>query len=129
MMCEDRELAAIDRLNAILGVGVTAAAGLLAGAHAMLATGIGALIGAANFKVIRRLASGSVARAMEQTSPGQALGLVAALLGKMVALFVIVWAAQRLLRLSVLPLVAGLGVFVVSCLAIGLRAGAREAKA
>lgn len=110
----------IERANVVLGLAVTAAAGLLGGPRAWLAAGIGALIGAVNFRFLSRLATGAAARAIESGSAGQALGLVTALTGKMVALFVLVWAVQRFLDLDALPFAAGLTAFVWSCMVVGL---------
>lgn len=113
----------------VIGIALTAAAGLVGGPRAMLAAGVGAILGGLNFWAIRRLASGAIARAVDEGSPGQALALVFALLVKMGALFALVWAAQRFLDLALLPFILGLCVFVFSCLAVGFWAGARDAGA
>lgn len=114
----------IERANVILGVAITAAAGLLWGASGMLAAGVGAALGCLNFWSIARLAGRVVARVQRGATGGQAAMLGVGLALKMAALFVMVWAAIRVAHLRVLPFSLGLSVFVISIFLVSFQIGA-----
>ena len=110
----------------------TAVAGLLWGAHGMLAAGVGAALACLNFRRSPALAAApSVASKAGGGGAGQGLALAAGLLLKMTALFALVWVAVRVLKLQVLPFALGLSVFVISILLVGLgtRPSGNEAEA
>jgi ATP synthase I chain len=122
----------ITRANLVLGAAVTAVAGLLWGAHGMLAAGVGAALACLNFVAITRLGRRAVRRVETGGGgSGQGLALAAGLLLKMTALFAMVWVAVRLLKLQVLPFALGMSVFVFSILLVGMsaRASGNEAEA
>ena len=111
----------ITRANLVLGAAITAVAGLLWGAHGMLAAGIGAVLACLNFVAITRLGRRAVRRVEGgDGGAGQGLALAAGLLLKMTALFAMVWVAVRILKLQVLPFALGMSVFVLSILLVGL---------
>ena len=122
----------ITRANLVLGAAVTAVAGLLWGAHGMLAAGVGAALACLNFVAITRLGRRAVRR-VEGSGGGssQGLALAAGLLLKMTALFAMVWVAVRILKLQVMPFALGMSVFVFSILLVGLgtRPSGNEAEA
>jgi len=122
----------ITRANLVLGAAVTAVAGLLWGAHGMLAAGVGAALSCLNFVAITRLGRRAVDR-VESAGGGsaQGLALAAGLLIKMTALFTLVWVAVRIIKLQVLPFALGMSVFVFSILLVGLgaRTSGNEAEA
>lgn len=114
----------ITRANLVLGAAVTAVAGLLWGAHGMLAAGVGAALACLNFVAITRLGRRAVDRVESAGGgSGQGLALAAGLLIKMTALFALVWVAVRVIKLQVLPFALGMSVFVFSILLVGLSAG------
>ncbi len=122
----------ITRANLVLGAAVTAVAGLLWGAHGMLAAGVGAALACLNFVAITRLGRRAVRRVETAGGgSGQGLALAAGLLVKMTALFAMVWVAVRILKLQVLPFALGMSVFVFSILLVGLgtRTSGNEAEA
>jgi len=118
-------LARIERTNLILAVAATCVGGLGWGARGMLAAGVGAALGCANFWVLRRLGARAVARVQEGAT-GAALALAGALVAKMTALFVCVWLAVRVVGLAAMPFALGLSVFVASILMVGLATGGAE---
>ena len=126
----------IERVNLILGVAMTAVAGLIWGGRGMLGAGVGAALACLNFIAIRRLGGRAIRSAMANlaaaSSPsrmaGQGLALAFGLLGKMTALFALVWVAVRVLSLPVLPFALGFSVFVVSILLVGLGGGAASGR-
>jgi hypothetical protein len=122
------QLITIQRTSMILGVGATAAAGLLWGGKGMLATGVGSALAVANFWVIRRLGARAVAKVASGESVPQALTLVAALIIKMGLLFGLVWLMIRRVGLPVLPFTLGLSVFVIAMLVTGLFLGSGRSK-
>jgi hypothetical protein len=111
-------LARIERANLVLGVVATSVAGLLWGGRGMLAAAAGAALAGANFWALRRLGARAVAR-VQAGALGPALGLAAALIGKMTILFTLVWLAVRVAGLPALPFALGLSVFVVAILIVG----------
>jgi len=125
----------IERANLILGVAVTALAGLVWGGRGMLGAGVGAALACVNFVAIRRLGGRAVRSALAGmldggATPGkmagQGLALAAGLLIKMTVLFALVWVAVRVLALPVVPFALGFSVFVLSILLVGLVTGAAE---
>jgi hypothetical protein len=115
----------IERTNVILGIAATAIAGLVWGTEGTVGAAVGVLLACADFAVLARLGARAVAAARAGGTPW---GLGLALVGKMAALFVLVFLAIRVARLAVLPFALGFSVFVVSILLVGLRAGALEAE-
>ncbi len=113
-------LARIERVNLILAVALTCVAGLHWGSAGTLGAGAGALIACADFFVLGRVGARAVAQVREGGSPW---GLGFALIAKMTALFVVVFVAIRVIRLSVIPFALGFSVFVVSILLVGLSIG------
>jgi hypothetical protein len=118
------QLKKIERANVILGVAITAVAGLLWGASGMLASGVGAALACLNFWAIRRLGRRAVRRVEAGATGGQAVALAMGLLFKMTALFALVWVAVRVVKLPVLPFSMGISVFVLSILLVGFFSGA-----
>jgi hypothetical protein len=114
----------ISRANLVLGVTVTAVAGLIWGGSGMLGAGVGAALACLNFWAIGRLGRRAVSRVESGASSGQAFALAAGLLLKMTALFTMVWLAVRVIKLPALPFAMGMSVFVISILLVGL--GARD---
>ena len=104
----------IERTNLLLGVAVTAIAGLVWGVPGMLAAGVGAVLGAANFWALHRVGSGVVRRVVAGEGGGKAGLLVMLLAAKMGLLFACVWVAIFQLDLAALPFTLGISVFVVS---------------
>lgn len=104
----------IERANLVLGAVVTAVAGLVWGVPGMLAAGVGAVLGAANFWALHHVGSGVVRRAMAGEGAGKAGLLVMLLAAKMGLLFGCVWIAIFQLDLAALPFTLGISVFVVS---------------
>ena len=122
----------ITRANLVLGAVVTAVAGLLWGAHGMLAAGVGAALACLNFAAITRLGRRAVRRVETGGGgSGQGIALAAGLLIKMTALFAMVWVAVRVVKLQALPFALGMSVFVFSILLVGLgtRTTGNEAEA
>jgi len=119
-------LARIERVNLILAVALTCLAGILWGTAGTLGAGVGALLACADFVLLGRLGARAVAQVRDGGSPW---GLGLALIGKMIALFALVFVAIRVLHLAVVPFALGFSVFVVSILLVGLsvRAGRTEA--
>lgn len=119
-------LARIERANVILGVALTCLAGILWGTAGTLGAGAGALIACADFYLLGRLG----ARAVEQVrAGGSPWGLGLGLIGKMTALFVLVFIAIRVVHLAVVPFALGFSVFVVSILLVGLSVGSGRKEA
>ncbi len=109
------------RLSIVAGVAVASACGLAWGPLAGLAAAVGTILAVANLWAIRMLALGAVARSEDEGLPARAAaGLSAALLGKMVLLFTLVWAVIRLGALPVLPLGLGFMVLVFGLVVAGL---------
>ena len=104
----------IERANLILGVAVTALAGLLA---------------CADFHVLARLGARAVVAARDGASSAALGGLAFALIGKMTALFALVFVALRVAHLAVAPFGLGFSVLVVSILLVSFSGRAVEAGA
>ena len=116
----------IERLNLLLGVALTALGGLLWGARGFAGAGVGALIACADFMVLRRVGA-RVADRIREGAPAKGFGF--ALLGKMAALFGLVFVAIRVAHLAVIPFALGFSVFVVSIFLVGLGAARPEPEA
>ena len=119
----------ISRANLVLGVAMTALAGLIWGTDGMLGAGVGAALACVNFWAIGRLGRRAVRRVEADTTSGQAVALAVGLILKMTALFALVWVAVRLLKLPALPFALGMSVFVFSILLVGLGGGSSSADA
>ena len=113
----------IERLNLLLGVALTALGGLLWGARGFAGAGVGALIACADFMVLRRVGA-KVADRVRAGAPAKGFGF--ALIGKMAALFGLVFLAIRVAHLAVIPFALGFSVFVVSIFLVGLGAARPE---
>jgi hypothetical protein len=117
-----RPLAAIEKTNLVLALAVTALGGLVWGRPGLLAAGVGAALACINLWAIHRLAS----RAMARASAGEtalAAGLVAAMGGKMLILFGLVWVAIRVYNLALVPFAIGISILPVSLVMAGLWIG------
>jgi hypothetical protein len=116
----------IERLNLLLAVGLTALGGLLWGTRGLAGAGVGALIACADFMVLRRVGA-KVADRVRAGAPAKGFGF--ALIGKMAALFGLVFLAIRVAHLAVIPFALGFSVFVVSIFLVGLGAARPEPEA
>jgi hypothetical protein len=121
-------LRAAERANAFLGLAVAALCGIAWGPKAFLSAGVGAVLAAANLRVIRRLASSAVDRVLADPGQTAVAGLLVGMLGKMVGLFVLVALALRIGKLDLLPFTLGIMVFVLALLVTGLWWGRKESK-
>ena len=116
-------LARIERTNVILGIALTALAGVLWGWSGMVGAGAGALLACIDFRFLGRLGARAIAQVRAGGSPWD-LGF--ALIAKMAALFALVFVAIRVLHLPVIPFALGFSVFVVSIMLVGLSAARVE---
>jgi hypothetical protein len=116
----------IERLNLLLAVALTAVGGVLWGARGVAGTGVGALIACLDFFVLRRVGA-RVADRVREGAPAR--GFSFALIGKMAALFGLVFVAIRVAHLAVIPFALGFSVFVVSIFLVGLGAARPEPEA
>jgi len=114
----------IERANAILAVTFTALAGLVWGPRGTLAAGAGALLACADFHVLARLGARAVVAARDGASAAALGALALALIGKMTALFALVFVALRVAHLPVAPFGLGFSVLVISILLVSLTASA-----
>ncbi|MGA7741214.1 MAG: ATP synthase subunit I [Polyangia bacterium] len=117
-----KPLAAIEKTNLVLAVAVTALGGLVWGKPGLLAAGVGAALACLNLWAIHRLAARAMARAAAGAN-AQAAGLMAALGGKMLILFALVWVAIRVYHLALVPFAIGISVLPVSLVMAGLWIG------
>jgi hypothetical protein len=117
-----KPLAAIEKTNLVLAVAVTALGGLVWGKSGLLAAGVGAALACLNLWAIHRLAARAMARAAAGAN-AQAAGLMAALGGKMLILFALVWVAIRVYNLALVPFAIGISVLPVSLVMAGLWIG------
>jgi hypothetical protein len=120
-----RLLARIERANVVLGVALTALAGVLWGWEGTLGAGAGALLACVDFRFLGRLGARAIAQVRAGGSPW---GLGFALIVKMAVLFALVFVAVRVVKLPVVPFALGFSVFVVSILLVGLSAGSVESE-
>jgi hypothetical protein len=116
----------IERVNLVLAVAMTALGGLLWGTRGLAGAGAGAFIACADFFVLRRVGA-RVADRVREGGPPRGFGF--ALIGKMAALFGLVFVAIRVAHLAVIPFALGFSVFVMSILLVGLRAAQTEPEA
>jgi hypothetical protein len=121
-MKKSRSIATMDLANAVLGVAVTALAGVVWGPSGLVAGGVGALLACLNLWVMRRLAARAVARAAAGDK-GQASWLLAALGAKMLVLLALVWVALRIYNLALVPFAIGISVLPISLVFAGLWLG------
>jgi hypothetical protein len=119
----------IERANMILAVAFTAVAGIAWGPRGTLAAAVGALIACADFHVLARLGARAVVAARDGASGAALGGLAFALIGKMTALFVLVFLALRVAHLAAAPFGLGFSVLVVSILLVSFSGRAVEAGA
>jgi ATP synthase I subunit len=119
-------LARIERANLILGVALTAIAGLVWGPRGTLGAAAGALLASADFFVLARLGARAIATVQRGGSPW---GLGLALVGKMAGLFALVYVAVRVAHLAVAAFALGFSAFVVSILLVGMAGAAVERQA
>jgi hypothetical protein len=119
----------IERANAILAVAFTAVAGLIWGPRGTLGAAAGALLACGDFYVLARLGGRAVTAARDGASAGALGGLAFALIGKMTALFALVFVALRVAHLPVVPFGLGFSVLVVAILLVSLTGRAVEAGA
>ncbi|HLK89659.1 MAG TPA: ATP synthase subunit I [Polyangia bacterium] len=119
----------IERANAILAVAFTALAGVVWGPRGTLGAAAGALIACADFHVLARLGARAVVAARDGASAGALGGLAFALLGKMTALFALVFLALRVAHLPAAAFGLGFSVLVISILLVSLSGRSVEAGA
>lgn len=117
----------IERTNAVLAVAFTAVAGIVWGTRGTVGAAAGALLACADFYVLARLGARAVTAARDGASAGALGGLAFALIGKMTALFALVFVALRVAHLAVVPFGFGFSVLVVAILLVSLSGGAVEA--
>jgi hypothetical protein len=119
----------IERANVILAVAFTAVAGIAWDPRGTLAAAAGALLACADFHVLARLGARAVVAARDGASAGALGGLAFALIGKMTALFALVFVALRVAHLGAAPFGLGFSVLVVSILLVSFSGRAVEAGA
>jgi hypothetical protein len=110
----------------VLGIALTALAGVLWGWNGMLGAGAGALLACVDFRFLGRLGARAIAQVRAGGSPW---GLGFALIAKMGVLFALVFVAVRVIKLPVVPFAMGFSVFVISILLVGLSASQVESEA
>lgn len=109
--------------NLVLGIALTAVAGIVWGPRGTLGAGAGAILAAADFLILARLGAKAVTAVRTGGAPwGLALGLLA----KMIGLFALVFVALRVAKLAVLPFALGFSALVISILLVGMTGGALE---
>ena len=111
---EERHLRSVEIGNLALGGIVVGLSAVLGTARMLEGVTAGALLAIVNFHVVRRLVTAFARR-------GAKVPLVLALVGKMAAMMVAVWAVVRFTHWSVVGFAAGLSIFVVSIFAVSLR--------
>jgi len=119
---KNRPLAAIERTNLALAVGMTALSGLVWGSSGLLAAGVGAGLACLNLWAIHRLGARAVAR-VAAGDKAQAAALMAAMGGKMLLLFALIWVALRVYNLALVPFAIGISVLPISLVTAGLWIG------
>ena len=117
-----KPLAAIEKTNLVLAVGVTALGGLVWGRAGLLAAGVGAALACLNLWAMHRIAARAIARAAAGETAAAA-GLMAALGAKMLILFALVWVAIRVYNLALVPFAIGISILPVSLVMAGLWIG------
>ncbi len=110
----------IERLNWVLAVMSTAAAGLIWQGPGMVATGVGASIGVLNFWILRRMGARLFERVLYGTgAPGNGW-LIALSFLKIPLLFLVIWLALGPFSLAPIPFTLGISGFVVSIALVGV---------
>jgi ATP synthase I chain len=94
------------------------AGGLVWGKAGFWAAGVGAALACLNLWAIHRLAAKAIARAAAGATAA-ATGLVAAMGGKMLILFALVWVAIRVYNLALVPFAIGISILPVSLVMTG----------
>jgi hypothetical protein len=117
-----KPLGAIEKTNLVLALAVTALGGLVWGKAGFWAAGVGAALACLNLWAIHRLAAKAIARAAAGATAAAA-GLVAAMGGKMLILFALVWVAIRVYNLALVPFAIGISILPVSLVMAGLWIG------
>ena len=117
-----KPLGAIEKTNLVLALAVTALGGLVWGKAGFWAAGVGAALACLNLWAIHRLAAKAIARAAAGATAA-ATGLVAAMGGKMLILFALVWVAIRVYNLALVPFAIGISILPVSLVMAGLWIG------
>jgi hypothetical protein len=117
-----KPLGAIEKTNLVLALAVTALGGLVWGKAGLCAAGVGAALACLNLWAIHRLAAKAIARAAAGATAA-ATGLVAAMGGKMLILFALVWVAIRVYNLALVPFAIGISILPVSLVMAGLWIG------
>ena len=117
-----KPLGAIEKTNLVLALAVTALGGLVWGKAGFWAAGVGAALACLNLWAIHRLAANAIARAAAGATAA-ATGLVAAMGGKMLILFALVWVAIRVYNLALVPFAIGISILPVSLVMAGLWIG------
>jgi hypothetical protein len=112
----------IEKTNLVLALAVTALGGLVWGKAGFWAAGVGAALACLNLWAIHRLAAKAIARAAAGATAA-ATGLVAAMGGKMLILFALVWVAIRVYNLALVPFAIGISILPVSLVMAGLWIG------
>ena len=112
----------IEKTNLVLALAVTALGGLVWGKAGFWAAGVGAALACLNLWAIHRLAAKAIARAAAGATAA-ATGLVAAMGGKMLILFALVWVAIRVYNLALVPFAIGISILPVSLVMVGLWIG------
>jgi hypothetical protein len=118
----NKPLGAIEKTNLVLALAVTALGGLVWGKAGFWAAGAGAALACLNLWAIHRLAAKAIARAAAGATAA-ATGLVAAMGGKMLILFALVWVAIRVYNLALVPFAIGISILPVSLVMAGLWIG------
>ncbi len=111
---EERHLRSVEIGNLVLGGIAVGLAAVLADARMLEGVTAGALLAIVNFHLVRRLVAAFARR-------GAKAPLIAALIGKMAAMMVAVWAVIRLTHWNAVGFAAGLSIFIVSIFAVSLR--------
>lgn len=109
-------LATAARVSALLGLAVAGASAAAWGERAAVAALVGALLAFANLRAIQALGLRAVSQLVATVPGSAAAGLASVLTAKMIALFLLMWAAMRVGRLPTLPLVLGFFTFVPALL-------------
>jgi hypothetical protein len=117
-------LAALERITLLLAIAATGVAALVWGVAGAGGTGLGGALAYTNLWTTRRLAGRAVGRVLAGTHPAAA-GLGAGMAIKMVLLFPILWVADSVLRVPLVPFALGLSVLVVSLVVGGLWTAAK----
>ncbi len=111
---EERHLRSVEIGNLALGGIAVGLAAVLADARMLEGVTAGVFLAIVNFHIVRRLVASFARR-------GAKAPLIAALIGKMAAMMVAVWAVVRFTNWNVVGFAAGLSIFIVSIFAVSFR--------